>query len=262
MPSAATTSTSRRQPAASTSRQPARRARSPTPDTSDDDDADDADQSKKGVKVRTERLKGNKGKLNVFDVVAGGTRRMLDQLMCVRRPTTTSRFCTEARLTFPVLFLVTHSEEHGKNPRTLKLLQCFASSVQSPLLSRVRPAHFLTLQPSLTLHVAQSALLSTLTAHTRALTSARTKNKKLRLELVEMQRARAEVEREMRRREEQWAREEKEAEVRSARDCGWSLAAQMRCASGLELTPQEGVQTITSTHDFLANLSAASSAWR
>ncbi|BGP35638.1 hypothetical protein JCM10296v2_007479 [Rhodotorula toruloides] len=188
-PSAASTSTSQNQPAASTSRQSARRARSPNPITSDDDDDDDVDagdkSKKKGVKVRTERLKGNKGKLNVFDVVAGGTRRMLDQFI----------------------------EEHGKDPRTLKLLQRFASNVQSPLLSR-------------------SGLLSTLTAHSRSLNSARTKSKKLRLELVETQQARGEVEREMRRREEDWAREEKE------------------------------VEAITSTHDFFANLSAASAAWR
>ncbi|PRQ70547.1 hypothetical protein AAT19DRAFT_11296 [Rhodotorula toruloides] len=113
VPAAASASTSRKQPVASTSRPPARRARSPTPDSTsgEDADADAGDKSKKkGIKVRTERLKGNKGKLNVFDVVAGGTRRVLDQFL----------------------------NEHGKNPRMLKLLHRFASNVQSPLLSRVR----------------------------------------------------------------------------------------------------------------------------
>ncbi|BGP27882.1 hypothetical protein Rt10032_c14g5224 [Rhodotorula toruloides] len=179
VPSAASASTSRKQP---TARQP----RSPALDTFSSDEADTGERGKrKGAKVRTERLKGNEGKLNVFDVIAGGTRRALDQLI----------------------------DEHGENPRMLKLLQRFASNVQSSLLSR-------------------SALLSTLTSQTRTLTSARTKSKKLRLELVETQRTRREVEREMRGREGEWEREESEAE------------------------------SLTSTHDFLAKLGAASTGWR
>lgn len=73
--------------------------RSPSPDLSDgdqalpyaphaasDDDESDQDKSGKGLRIRSERLKGNKGRLNAVDVVYGGIRQLLQLKMWVHFP--------------------------------------------------------------------------------------------------------------------------------------------------------------------------------
>lgn len=44
-----------------------------------DEDGNEGDEGgkKKGIKIRTERLKGNKGKLNAIDVAYGGVSKLL-----------------------------------------------------------------------------------------------------------------------------------------------------------------------------------------
>lgn len=48
---------------------------------SEDEGVEGKSKRKKGTKVRTERLKGNKGRLNAVDVVYGGVKKLLARKM-------------------------------------------------------------------------------------------------------------------------------------------------------------------------------------
>jgi hypothetical protein len=48
---------------------------------SDEEGAEGKGKRRKGTKVRTERLKGNKGRLNAVDVVYGGVKKLLASKM-------------------------------------------------------------------------------------------------------------------------------------------------------------------------------------
>ncbi|GAA5997683.1 uncharacterized protein JCM10292_001024 [Rhodotorula paludigena] len=108
--SAASTSSSTSAPASPPRAGQSRRKRPtpPSPSTEDDQpDVQDEPVAKKAIRIATERLKGNKGKLNVLDVVAGGSKRLLERL-----------------------------QSNAKDARTLQLLKRFSANVQGPLLER------------------------------------------------------------------------------------------------------------------------------
>ncbi|GAA5833607.1 hypothetical protein JCM11251_003179 [Rhodosporidiobolus azoricus] len=138
----------------------------------------------KQVKIVTERSKGNVGRLNVFDIVAGGAKKLLDR-----------------------------SSEDISDPRTLDALTRFSRSFRSSLIAR------------------SSCLTALASSHSR-LSTAKTCAKKYRLELLDVQRARAAVQVRMVQAEREWAAERKE------------------------------VETTSILHDFLAELQEASSSWR
>ncbi|GJN94094.1 hypothetical protein Rhopal_007168-T1 [Rhodotorula paludigena] len=108
--SAASTSSSTSAPVSPPRARLSRRKRPTPPSPPTDDgqsDVQDDPVAKKAIRIATERLKGNKGKLNVLDVVAGGSKRLLERLQL-----------------------------NTKDARTLKLLKRFSAKVQGPLLER------------------------------------------------------------------------------------------------------------------------------
>ncbi|GAA5917961.1 hypothetical protein JCM6882_001065 [Rhodosporidiobolus microsporus] len=139
----------------------------------------------KQVRILTERVKGNKGRLNVFDVVAGGARKLLDRL-----------------------------GDDASDPRTAKALKQFSRTFRSSLVHR-------------------SSLLTSLHASHARVSTAKTRAKKLRLELLDAQRARAAVGARTVKAEAEWAEERRE------------------------------VETVSTLHGFLADLEkAAADHWR
>ncbi|GAA6025158.1 hypothetical protein JCM10207_008918, partial [Rhodosporidiobolus poonsookiae] len=136
------------------------------------------------VRVATARLRGNKGRLNVYDVVGGGSRKLLDRL-----------------------------REEVSDARTLKALKQYTASLQHSFMSR-------------------SSQLSTLQSAQSRVSTAKSRAKKLRLELLEVQRARGEVAVQMDKGEREWREQRREAE------------------------------TVTATYDFFTALQQASVAWR
>ncbi|GAA6042916.1 hypothetical protein JCM8097_002771 [Rhodosporidiobolus ruineniae] len=117
------------------------------------------------VRVLTERIKGNKGRLNVFDVVAGGSRKLLDRL-----------------------------RDDISETRALEAFNAYTRTLQSSFLSR-------------------SSLLTHLTASHSRVSTAKQRAKKLRLELLEVQRARAGVGAKMDAAEREWREKRKEKET-------------------------------------------------
>ncbi|BGP20448.1 hypothetical protein JCM10213v2_008596 [Rhodosporidiobolus nylandii] len=148
------------------------------------EEQEDQGRAERKVRILTERLKGNKGRLNVWDVVAGGSRKILDRL-----------------------------REEATDSKAKKALKGLEREVQRSYLQR-------------------SSLLTTLLASHTLMTSTKTRAKKLRLQLLEVQRERSALSLKTEEGLREWEKERREAE------------------------------TVSRTHAFLAGLEKAAGSWR
>lgn len=152
---------------------------------SEEDGAEGKRKRKKGIKVRTERLRGNKGRLNAVDVVYGGIKKLLGKKMWALRPS----------LSPPI--------------------RADRSPTRSTLAPTSRPARSLARYSTIlqTLLLTRSDQLSALSTSSAAVSSARARARQLRTELLGVQRARAGVGKRMREEEEGWKESRKRVEV-------------------------------------------------
>ncbi|ORY82927.1 hypothetical protein BCR35DRAFT_303579 [Leucosporidium creatinivorum] len=77
----------------------------------DSDEAEGSGKRKKGTKVRTERLKGNKGRLNAVDVVYGGVRKLLGRKISTLAPTSRPARSLTRYSTILQILLLTRSDQ-------------------------------------------------------------------------------------------------------------------------------------------------------